>query len=554
MKSVRTSWPMWLITFVTLLGFTSLWLHYDKSFDVAMYGVIIMALCWTAYFILSSMSVDDQYILLIVLMLFSIGTIMIFRCDKPSGEKQVIWFAVGLVAFFISYLVVMRTKFISKIGFGFFIAAVAISLLTIVIGTSADGTSVKNWIIIGPVSIQTTEIVKYLVLFILADRYYTPKRYRIFGMHEGVTVSAFVYVLLAIMAVQGELGTILVVFTTYIAMMYLFNEERWIIWGTVALIVLGALALWLLQDAPLIEKVWDKLAGRFEVWGNLWDNDATAIGIGEMRQSMYAIGSGGFFGAGVGLGSPDTISTIGAEKSDYIFASISEEMGIMIGVAIILMFFLLMYRGLRLSLNIKHKFYRTIGAGICIMFGFQTFIIIGGVTNLIPLTGITLPFVSYGGSSLVIGFLAIGFLEGAANKTDDTLKAMVKKSGGIKGADFMGDERYSHSVLRKGDDEWNAAYTTGGKSENVFTTGGGREIWAEQDLSYQEDYEKQRSADTIFFSAGDLSAKAFESKEKKEMPATTFENKYADGILFKKPVSEKNEENKSDFFSGGGNL
>ena len=386
MKSARTSLPMWLITFVTLIGFTSLWFHYDRSFDVAMYGVIVMALCWTAYFILSSMSVDDQYILLIVLMLFSIGIIMIFRCDKPDGINQIKWLAVGLVAFFVTYMVVLRTKFISGIGYGFFIAAVVISLLTIFIGTSADGTSVKNWIIIGPISIQTTEIVKYLILFILADRYYTPKRYRIFGMHEGVTVSVFLYILLAIMAVQGELGTILVVFTTYIAMMYLFNEERWIIWGTIGLVVLGALALWLLQDVPFIDGVWDKLAGRFEVWDKLWELDHTTVnGVGEMRQSMYAIGSGGFFGAGVGHGSPDIISGIGAEKSDYIFASISEEMGIMIGVAIILMFFLLMYRGLRLSLNIKHKFYRTIGAGICLMFGFQTFIIIGGVTKLIPM-------------------------------------------------------------------------------------------------------------------------------------------------------------------------
>ncbi len=548
MKSARTSLPMLLITFVTLLGFTSLWLFYNKSFDVMVYGVMIMALCWIAYFVLGSMSVDDQYILLIVLMLFSIGSIMIFRCDKPSGEKQVLWLAVGLVAFFISYLVVMRTKFIARIGYGFFIVAVAISLLTILIGTSADGTSVKNWIIIGPVSVQTTEIVKYLVLFILADRYYTPKRYRILGLHEGVTVSALIYILLAIMVVQGELGTILVVFTTYIAMMYLFNEERWIIWGTVGLVALGVIVLFLFRTT-LLESVWDKLAGRFEVWAKLWDDDTTAIGIGEMRKSMFAIGTGGFFGSGIGGGVPDTISGIGAEKSDYIFASISEEMGIMIGIAIILMFFLLAYRGLRLSLNIKHKFYRTIGAGICIMFGFQTFIIIGGVTNFIPLTGITLPFVSYGGSSLVIGFVALGFLEGAANKTDDTLKAMVKKSGGLKGADYMGDERYSHSILRKGDD-CAAAYTTGGKMEDVFPTGTEKSIWSEQDLNYREDYEKQRLSGTAFFSAGDLSGKKTGGDVS---DARETEIMYSDGIVFKKPTEDKKEK-PDDFFSGGGNL
>ena len=101
--------------------------------------------------------------------------------------------------------------------------------------------------------------------------------------------------------------------------------------------------------------------------------------------------------------------------SDFIFSAICEEFGILGGIAVIMLYFMLVYRGIRISMNISNIFYKSLSAGISILFGFQSFIILGGVTKFIPLTGITLPFISYGGSSLLISFIAIAVLEGAAN-------------------------------------------------------------------------------------------------------------------------------------------
>lgn len=545
MTKVNTQKPIQLITLFNLIGFFVLWLFYDRSFEMVIYGVAVVGLIWVAYFFLSSMSMDDQYIFLIVSMLFSIGIVMIFRCSKASGQNQTLWFAVALFGFFVSYLIVMRAKWIAKIGYGFFFLAVALSLFTMIFGKDTTGTGVKNWLVFGPFSIQTTEIVKYLVLFMLADRFQNPKRYQLFGQQEGIIMSGAVYVVLGIMVLQKELGTILVIFSTYIAMLYLFNEKKWIILANIGIIAVGALVLYLFKDS-LFQSVYNTFMRRVVLWQDLWElNPHEVNGAGELMQSMFAIGSGGFFGTGIGLGSPTSISTIGAEKSDYIFASVCEEMGVMIGVAIVMLFFLLMYRGLRLSLNIKHKFYRTIGAGICIMFGFQTFIIIGGVTKLIPMTGITLPFVSYGGSSLVVGFMAIGFLEGAANKTDETAKAIAKKKnpGLMAGADLIGDERYSHSIYRMTEEE-DAEFVPVDFGTETFDE---KAVWTEDDLAYEEEYEAQRSSDGVFFRGGDLTDNVTNDVSERKTPGPK------DGTAEPLPEQKKKTVT-NEFFTGGGDL
>ena len=532
MTKTNTQKPIQLITLFNLIGFFMLWLFYDKSFEIVLYGVAVIGIIWFAYLVLSSMSMDDQYIFLIVAMLFSIGILVILRGDAyrdtQRGKMQIIWFAIALIGFFAAYLIVMRSKWIHKIGFGFFGIAVGLSLFTMIFGKDLTGAGVKNWISVGPFSIQTTEIVKYLVLFMIADRFHNPKRYRLFNLDEGIVISGMVYVVIGIMVLQKELGTILVIYTTYIAMLCLFNEKKRIILINIGIILFGAAMLFLFRNS-LFSAIYNTFMGRVEIWKNLWTLDPTEVdGVGALMYSMFAIGSGGLFGMGLGNGRTGILE---ASVEDYIFSFICQEMGLMVGIAIILMFFLLMYRGLRLSLNIKHKFYRTIGAGICIMFGFQTFIIIGGVTGLIPLTGITLPFVSAGGSSLVVSFMAIGFLEGAANKTDETAKAIAKKktSDFVLGADLIGDERYSHSILKKTDSD-KAEYTQEEVPDVVMPVNV-PSAWAEDDWLYREDYEAQRSKDGVFFYAGDLT-----------------DSKPVENIS---PEPIEKESNTSDFFTTG---
>ena len=143
---------------------------------------------------------------------------------------------------------------------------------------------------------------------------------------------------------------------------------------------------------------------RVDIWLNPWI-DASGKGY-QIVQSLFAIVSGGFFGTGIGMGNPDLVP---AANTDFIFSAICEEMGIFGGVAVILLYFLLTYRGIKIVLSVRARFEKILALGITVIFGLQTFIIIGGVIKLIPLTGITLPFVSYGGSSLLTGFILLGF-------------------------------------------------------------------------------------------------------------------------------------------------
>ena len=152
---------------------------------------------------------------------------------------------------------------------------------------------------------------------------------------------------------------------------------------------------------------------RVEIWLDPW-RDIAGKGY-QITQSLFAIGSGGFFGTGIGMGRPDMIPEV---NTDFIFSAICEEMGIFGGVSVILLYFILTYRGFKIALVVKDTFNKLVALGITLMFGFQTFLIIGGVIKLIPLTGITLPFISYGGSSLTTSFIALGILQGISAKHD----------------------------------------------------------------------------------------------------------------------------------------
>ncbi|MDD2498436.1 MAG: FtsW/RodA/SpoVE family cell cycle protein, partial [Desulfitobacteriaceae bacterium] len=150
---------------------------------------------------------------------------------------------------------------------------------------------------------------------------------------------------------------------------------------------------------------------RFMAWMNPW---ADVAGKGyQITQSLFAIGAGGFFGTGIGLGQPEYIPEV---TTDFIFSAICEEVGVFGGVAVVLLYFILVYRGIKITLNIKDCFHKAVALGISVMLGFQSFIIIGGVIKLIPLTGITLPFISYGGSSLTTSFIALGILQATSFK------------------------------------------------------------------------------------------------------------------------------------------
>ena len=239
-----------------------------------------------------------------------------------------------------------------------------------------------------------------MCIFLACYYPFKEKKYGIIKERFIVMLCAYTY--LGFLILQREWGIMLLFFFTYMVMEYIFERDLKIIIGNFLMAgiccYIGYLAL-------------NHIQIRVHTWLDPW-SEITGSGY-QITQSLFAIASGGFFGTGIGQGSPGYIPEV---HSDFIFSAICEELGMFGGVAVILLFFIFTYRGMKIALKLPDGFDKCIATGITVMFGIQTFIIIGGVIKMIPLTGITLPFISYGGSSLLSSFISLGILQAISAK------------------------------------------------------------------------------------------------------------------------------------------
>ena len=185
-------------------------------------------------------------------------------------------------------------------------------------------------------------------------------------------------------------------FIVFLALLYLATGESLYVWVGLGLLLIAGIFAYFMFDV---------VALRVDAWRNPWpDADGRAF---QIVQSLYALASGGIIGQGVGLGAPDYIPVV---HSDFVFAAIAEEWGLIGSLGIVACFAILAHRGLRIAMLAKRPFHKYLAAGITILLTAQAFLIMGGVTKLLPLTGVTLPFISYGGSSLLISSIMAGLL------------------------------------------------------------------------------------------------------------------------------------------------
>lgn len=357
---------------------------------------LILAI-YLSSFVLYKISSGDNYVFLIVTMLISIGIIMIYRINPALGFKQVVWFGIGIIVFFMSYFIIKRIKYWDKLLYFYLGLSLVLFLATLIFGTKNKGAT--NWIIIFGSSFQPAELIKILFIFSLASYYVNKNK-----CSNKLIFMAVVYAHIGFLFIQKDLGTAVLFFLLFISILYVYEEDRKLIIYNMA----GALVL-----AIFSYFIFNHVRVRVETWINPWaDIDGKGY---QITQSLFAIASGGFFGTGIGLGHPEFIPEV---HNDFIFSAICEEMGVFTGIAIIFLFLIIVYRGVKIALQQQNHFFRIIALGITLMFGYQAFIILGGVTKMIPLTGITLPFVSYGGSSLVSSFAALGILQVASEELD----------------------------------------------------------------------------------------------------------------------------------------
>ncbi|TJX65148.1 FtsW/RodA/SpoVE family cell cycle protein [Soehngenia saccharolytica] len=376
------------------------WPNFDKNTIYLSLGLIVLV--YVSNILLFKLSKGDHYIFLIICMLMSIGVIMIYRIDQNLGLKQLIWLYVGIISFFITYLIFKLYDNWSKHFNLYLISSYILFFATLVYGFRTHGSI--RWLSIGGISFQPSELIKIILVFILAciysDRTYLSSP-RISKYKEIITM-AIVYSFIAILFVQRNLGASLVFFAIFIGIQYIYTENSKYTLLNLMLFAFGGTMGYFLFDHVKI---------RFLTWLDPWKYIDT-IGY-QITQSLFAISEGGFFGTGIGRGQPNFIPLA---YNDFIFSAIIEEMGIFTGIAIIMLYLIFVYRGFKIALKQNDVFYRIISIGISLLFGIQTFIIIGGVIKLIPLTGLTLPFISYGGTSILTSFIALGILQGTSEK------------------------------------------------------------------------------------------------------------------------------------------
>lgn len=397
--NIRPSTPRRLLFLYEILALILLFIYQKDNLDQYIIGIGIglILLVHISNYLLLKISKGDNYIFLIATMLMSIGLIMIYRIDSQAGVRQLMWLALGIFFFYISYFLLRYLKGLNRLIYIYIGLAYFLFILTFLLGKRTYGAI--NWIRVFGVSFQPAEITKLILIFILASFYYQYENFKEMK-YSSYILMAIAYSFIGLLFLQRDLGMAVIFYAIFLAIQFIYEEDRKLILLNIGLAVLGAIIAY-----QAFSHVRIRVATWIDPWQYIDDKGY------QITQSLFAIAEGGFFGKGLGLGHPHFIPLA---YNDFIFSAICEELGVFTGMGIIMLFLLLVYRGFKIALGQSNLFYRILALGISTLFGVQSFIILGGVLKVIPLTGITLPFVAYGGTSILSSFIALGILQAAS--------------------------------------------------------------------------------------------------------------------------------------------
>lgn len=349
----------------------------------------------------------DPFILPIGALLTGWGLIAIWRLSPTFGTRQTGWFLVSAVVLIVLFRAPPDLKWLRHyrylwLGSGLFLLA-----LTLFFGTNPLGGDPKLWLGCCGLYFQPSEPLRLLLIAFLAS--YFADRLVFTDKESPPTLRETILPLLIVWSfsilllfVQKDLGTGSLFVVLLAVLLYIASGKWQVILAATGMTVLGGAIAFLNMDLVRI---------RIAAWLNPWLDPVG--GSYQIVQSLIAFASGGILGTGVGLGEPGLVP---AAHTDFIFAAIGEEWGLLGVLAMLSLIAILVARGLKIAAKSQNYFDKLLAAGLSITFGFQSILIIAGVTRLLPLTGITLPFVSYGGSSLLTSFIALGLLLQMSNK------------------------------------------------------------------------------------------------------------------------------------------
>ena len=391
----------------------------------------------------------DPILLPVATLLTILGLVMIYRIDVAAASRaalngnpaptpdvyaQLTWFTVAVVLFSGVLLLLRDHRILQRYTYTFGLVGLVLLVLPLapIIGTTVNGATL--WIRMGGFQIQPAEMAKILLTIFFAG-YLVEKRDSLalvrtkfigIGLPRAKDLGPIVIawlISLAVLIFETDLGTSLLFFGLFVAMLYIATQRRsWLILGGILFAAGALLAYYLFGHVRL----------RVEVWLDPWAYADTS-GY-QIVQSLFGLANGGILGAGLGQGFPNLVPFA---STDFIVAALGEELGLTGLIAMLMLYALLIERGLRTAVSVRDSFGQLLAAGLSITFALQVFVIIGGVTRLIPLTGLTTPFLSYGGSSLIANWIIIALLlrisdrarrpEVTAQSPDDALTQVVRR-------------------------------------------------------------------------------------------------------------------------------
>ena len=388
-----------LVYLLCLLLFTALG-FLQQPFDkfALIMGVVLCVLIGYSHFIVRRFYPDgDKFILIFASVLAVVGVAMLYRINPNTAIKQLIWIALGIIGYILIVVILPDLKSFAKYKNVYMIITLVLMPLALIFGTEQFGA--KNWILIGPISFQPSEFAKIaLVLYLAAAlaTYESKKSFKeeVKQLFQPALVAGFS---MGCMVLQRDLGSALIFFGISITLLYVATSKKKYVFTALGLAAIGSVAGY---------TMFGHVRERVMIWRDPWKY---ALGSSyQIVEGMYSIAAGGLFGVGLGQGH---FQNLPVKESDMIYAIICEEFGIIFAIGLMIIYFLLFYRGIRAAFVTKDSYSQLIAVGFSTMIACQTLVIIDGIFGVIPLTGITLPILSYGGSSVLTIFFALGILQ-----------------------------------------------------------------------------------------------------------------------------------------------
>jgi cell division protein FtsW (lipid II flippase) len=396
-----------LLYLIHLTGYAVLYLLTKNTQLIVFYllQVLLISLIFIFYHIFYKQA--SRLVLNNMCMLFSIGLIILARLSLEKAIRQYAFLAIGAVIAMLIPVFLQKLSVFRKLTWVYAVIGIAALAVVAIAGTTSYGAKLS--ITIAGVSVAPSEFVKILFVFFIASMLY--KKH---DMHQVLITSAVSAVFVLTLVASRDLGGALLYFVTYLVMVYTATGQILYFIGGFGVMAAAAFA-----GANLFSHVQTRILAWKDPLSVI-DNEGYQI-----SQSLFGIGTGGWFGLGLGQGLPKKIPVV---EKDFIFAAISEEMGGVFAICLIMVCLSCFFMFMNIAMKMKDSYYKLVALGLAVTYAMQVFLTIGGAIKFIPSTGVTLPLISYGGSSLIATMIIFGVIQGLYIRPKKNIQAKQERS------------------------------------------------------------------------------------------------------------------------------